>query len=86
MERTGTIIDFHFNPLMAVMPSTLRLTVDVPSLGHAIELQETGTIEDLSKKYEFDIKPGPTWDFKKIKGRRCLISDENDYYSFLRFL
>ena len=79
----ATITEHKFIPLVEVMLSTMRLTVSTPDGKDVRELEEKGSIADLSKKYDFKVE-GDTYNFIGYTGRKCNIEIDND--GFFHFI
>lgn len=85
MHFKGTITEVDFHPMVEVVKSfiQLRIQIDVTEI---IMIEEYGTIDELSKKFEFRIVSDNEWDISGIVGRRCDVLRNAQGYHFLSYL
>jgi hypothetical protein len=73
-------------PLLEAVPSILRLWITLNQNGREIVLEERGTIEQLSEKFQFTIEGLDSWDFTGFKGRKCNILKDGSGYHFVGYV
>lgn len=81
MNYTATITNFNFLPMVEDVPSIIHVWILLPT-GLTIMLQDRGSIEELSRKYEFKIEGEHSWDFTGFVGRKCNVLKNNSGYHF----
>ena len=88
-EYVGTITQVSFRPMVEFIPSELDICVNVPELGHEIWFTETGSIETLSKKFDFSVindREGAVYRVFDIVDRKCIIRRYNGIAKFAKYL
>jgi hypothetical protein len=72
MDYLGVIRNFHWQPMVEIVPSILQLEVQVYEDGITRTTEERGSINYLSKKYGFLVE-GNNYDFTPVVGRECRL-------------
>ena len=87
MQYKATILDFQFSPMVDGIPSDLRIRVFIKTLNLETTLNtESGSIESLSKKFDFEIVNEYEWDFKDFEGRKCIVEQDANGFRFISFV
>lgn len=84
---SATITKFNFMPLDKKIDSNLYLTVRIEGSESDFALEpENDSIEGLSKKFEFEIEAGDSWNFTGLKGRTCEVAEKGGSLYFSKFI
>lgn len=81
MDFLGVITNFHWQPMVEVVPSILQLEVRVYADGIIRTTEEQGSIKYLSNRYGF-IVDGNNYDFTPVIGRECRIRSATGHFNF----
>ena len=79
----GTINRYTF--ISEQPTSVLRFWVDIEP-GTAVELEEDGTIDELSKKFNLQINADGALNLTGFEGRKCDVLRNAQGYRFISFL
>ncbi len=85
-EIYGTILDVDLHPRVNRLSS---ITLILSAGGHSdIEITEKGSIDDLQKKYDFNItgKNKDIYETGFMVGMTCKLSKDGDKYSFIELM
>lgn len=78
MIYNATITSFNFYPMSDNVPSYLSLCVKIPAFEMDVQLKdEYGSIDELSKKFEFSVDKD-VYNFGDFIGRRCKVEKINE--------
>lgn len=86
MQYTGIISRFNFMPMVEIVPSILHFWVTIREIDFEIMLEDRGSIEYLSSKYEFTIVSPYEWDFTGFVGSQCNILRNDSGFHFISFV
>jgi hypothetical protein len=72
--------------MVDVVPSILQLRVRFSGEQHDTALaEETGSILNLSIRFQFRVVNDSHWDLSMLAGRKCEITKTSDGYRFVKF-
>lgn len=86
MNYVATITNFNFMPMVEFVPSILHIWITTPTRGESIMLEYRGTIEELSRNFQFTIEGPHSWNFTGFIGRQCNITRNEQGYHFVSFV
>lgn len=85
MENNAVITNFTFSPMEELDTSKLQMEF-LTEGGEQVHLEFNGSVQDLSKRFDFVIAGDHNWDFTGLIDRKCILSKDEGGYHFESFV